>query len=1368
MAYELQILHASDLEGGVDAIDRAPNFAALVDLLEDQAENSITLSAGDNVIPGPFFNAALFAEDELFNTTINDLLNLEGDQSYSALEGGRGRIDIAVMNTLGFDASTLGNHEFDTGTDTLAGFAFPDLGDSAGIADDEWTGTLFPYLSANLDFSNDGNLSDLASDTVLTPDQQLYGPAESAAGTDGAPRLAPGAIIEENGERIGIVAATTQRLETISSPGSTEETTGGENDVDALAQAIQPVIDDMRAQGVNKIVLSSHLQQIQLEQQLAGRLDGVDVIVAGGSDTLLADETDALRSGDEAGGTYPILTQDASGNPVAIVSTDGEYSYLGRLVVEFDENGVINPDSIDPAVSGNFATTDAVVADLAGEQDPFAEGSKADIVGTLVDGVESVVAEQDGNTFGRTEVFLDGRRESVRTEETNIGNLTADANLAAAQEADESVLVSLKNGGGIRAPIGQVGGSAQDPEFLPPQANPDTDKTAGEVSQLDIVNSLRFNNDLTLITLSPAQLLAVLEHGVAGSGPGRTPGQFPQVGGVEFRYDVTKPEGQRVEEVTLTGTDGGPVTLVADGELTGEGPQAIRVVTLNFIADGGDGYPFADFVDQDPEFANRVDLTGEEDADGDGELDADEDLNQNGQLDGPVDLPEGAATFADAGTEQDALAEYLAANFAEQGFDGAERRPLLDTRIESALFSEVGELYTAFLGRGADPAGLSFWYERASETGDLDGLAAALAASPEATGFYPLLASNDPADAPAFITQAYQQMFGRDPEEAGRAFWADQVAQRLEAGESVAPVVQAIANGAQNEDITTLENRGDIAAAYARALARNDTEADAEEARSLIQNVDNTDASVAAAREQIAQLTSESGGDSGSDAVATQLARYESGVFAEGAAEIVAHDPETQQLFVTNGNSGTLDVLAITDDGGLNLAQQFSPAAFGLAEGVSFNHVEVNEGVAAVAVEAASASANGQVLFFDTQTLEALGTVEVGVLPDNLTFTSDGSRVLTANEGEQVDEDENGTPEADPKGSVSIIDISGGIDSATATTLDFTQFDDQRDQLIADGVRLFPGRAVSDDLEPEYVTVSPDGTQARVALQENNAFAVVDLTTNAITGIQGLGTKDFSQTGSGLDANDDQQINIETLPIRGLYQPDQIASVESGGETYYLTANEGDDRDFDVSEGTQLIADGAVDGEAQAIIEDNGLGALEFSNIDGDTNGDGQIDQPTIFGGRSFAVWNSDGELVFDSGDEFERIMADEIPDGFNSDDEENDFDSESDEAGAEVEGITTGVVDGTLHAFIGLEKPGGVMVYDLSDPTAPEFVDYLTNRNFDVPLQSEDGAPNPAAGDSGPEGLEFIAADNSPTGVALLAVGNEISGTVTLYEFGA
>jgi DNA-binding beta-propeller fold protein YncE len=532
----------------------------------------------------------------------------------------------------------------------------------------------------------------------------------------------------------------------------------------------------------------------------------------------------------------------------------------------------------------------------------------------------------------------------------------------------------------------------------------------------------------------------------------------------------------------------------------------------------------------------------------------------------------------------------------------------------------------------------------------------------------------------------------------------------------------------------------------------------ADDAARVLNNVTADDQSV-----RVAESTSGLIAGAPADFQASQLGRFETDVFAEGTAEIVAHDPGTQRLFVTNGDNATLDVLDIGAPANPQRVEQLDPTdAFANADG--FTHVEVDDGIIAVGAENSDGTANGRVIFYDAQSLDVLNTVEVGVLPDNLQFTPDGNRVVTANEGEQIDEDEDGTPEGgDPNGSVSIIDIADGVADAAVETIDFTQFDGQEDSLRDQGVRIFPNRSASDDLEPEYVAISPDGTQARVVLQENNAFAEVDLTSNEITGLQPLGTKDFATAGNGLDAKENGTIEIENLPLKGLYQPDQAAAFAQDGETYYVTANEGDDRDFDVSEGGEAN----LDSGAQQVVQANGLDDLELSNIDGDTDGDGQIEDLTIFGGRSFAIWDAEGNLVFDSGSEFEEIMAQEIPNGFNSDDEENEKDSESEEAGAEVEGLTLGTLDGTLHAFIGLEKPGGVMIYDISTPSDARFVDYITNRNFDVPLTEADGTPNPAAGDSGPEGLEFIAAGDSPTGNPVLAVGNEITGSTTLWEFG-
>ena len=668
-AFTLQILHASDLEGGVDAIESAPNFAAIADFLEDTHENSITLSAGDNYLPGPFLNAASdrsFRDDGVFNDVYNELFGLTGNDVYAGLREGGGRVDVSIMNIIGFDASAVGNHEFDLGSDTFESIIEEDFrGD--GLGDDRWVGAQFPYLSANLDFSGDADLGNLFTDQILVSDAFKSGPEQSAAGDGNIPKIAPATIIEEGGERIGVLGATTQVLESISSPSGTTVIGPKENDMPALAAILQPIIDQMVEDGVNKIILVSHLQQIALEQELATLLHGIDVIIAGGSDTLLADEEDVergLQDGDTPAGDYPFTTTNADGDPVVVVSTDGEYSYVGRLVVDFDEDGVLILDeegkATDEDVSGVFATTDEQVEALWGDEDPFAEGTKADLVEDLVEVVSGVVQEQDGNIFGSSDVFLDGRRTEVRTEETNFGNLTADANLAVAQAFDDTVEVSIKNGGGIRAPIGEVDSEGN---FLPPQANPDAGKEDGDISQLDIANSLRFNNALTALTLTSEQLLAVLEHAVAASAEGATPGQFGQFGGISFSFDPSQPAGERIVSAALIDEDGNPTeALVENGEIVDAG-RNVRIVTLSFLADGGDSYPFQDFVNADPTFANRVDLAD-------------------------AGLEEGDANFAAAGTEQDALAEFLLDNFSDTPFGEEETAPEDDTRIQNLSVRE--------------------------------------------------------------------------------------------------------------------------------------------------------------------------------------------------------------------------------------------------------------------------------------------------------------------------------------------------------------------------------------------------------------------------------------------------------------------------------------------------------------------------------------------------------------------------------------------------------------------------------------------------------------------------------------------------------
>ncbi|MCA8952277.1 MAG: bifunctional metallophosphatase/5'-nucleotidase [Planctomycetes bacterium] len=644
----VQILHASDLEGGVDAITDAPNFAAVVEGLEADAANlaipSLLLSSGDNYIPGPFFNAAA---DGSLRPVFQSVLG-----NPNAREG-EGRVDVSIMNLLGFDAAACGNHEFDAGTAVYQTIVGTDIRNN--FTEARWLGSQFPYLSSNLDFGGDPNLAGLFTASIL-PSTAFRGTLANLQAAAAAPKFANATIVTRGSEQFGIIGATTPLLEAISSTGGvTVKSPGaGTNDMVDLASILQPVIDSVRNLGVNKIVLVTHLQQFALEQTLTPLLHGVDIVIAGGSDTLLADGTDYLRPGDVAAGPYPFVTQNADSEPALILSTDGQYSYVGRLVVDFDAAGVLQPGSVVAAQSGAWATdTTGVLNVHPSLAVAFANGTDAAAVQTLTGAVSAIVTARDGNIMGKATVFLEGRREAVRTEETNLGSLTADANLATARAVDPTVQVSHKNGGGIRNQIGSIDGLTG--ELGPNLANPLSGKLAGEISQLDIENSLRFNNGLTLVTLTRTQLKDVLEHSVAATGPGNTPGQFGHWGGLSFSFDVALPAGSRVRYAALTDPSSSQPILVQDGVVVGSAP--VRLVTLNFLADGGDSYPFPAFETANPTFFDRLDL-----------------LTQS--------LPSGAATFANPGSEQDAMAEYLLANFATSAYATRDLAVGDDQRIQ--------------------------------------------------------------------------------------------------------------------------------------------------------------------------------------------------------------------------------------------------------------------------------------------------------------------------------------------------------------------------------------------------------------------------------------------------------------------------------------------------------------------------------------------------------------------------------------------------------------------------------------------------------------------------------------------------------------
>jgi hypothetical protein len=473
-----------------------------------------------------------------------------------------------------------------------------------------------------------------------------------------------------------------------------------------------------------------------------------------------------------------------------------------------------------------------------------------------------------------------------------------------------------------------------------------------------------------------------------------------------------------------------------------------------------------------------------------------------------------------------------------------------------------------------------------------------------------------------------------------------------------------------------------------------------------------------------------------------------------GAAEIVAYDAQSKRLFIVNAPQASVDVVDITDPAQPSVVSTLDMTPYGAVA----NSVAVHEGLIAIAVEAAVNTDPGKVVFFD-RTLEFVAEFTVGALPDMVTFTPNGRYVVAANEGEP-----SADYSVDPEGSVSIIDLTRGVAKATVATADFKAFTPEN---LDPAVRIFgPNATVAQDLEPEYITISGDSKTAWVSLQENNAFAVVDLRKAKVTKILPLGSKDYSAPGNGLDASDrDGVINIQPWPVRGLFLPDAIAAYRVGGRHFIISANEGDSREYStfVEEvrigSSSVVLDPTVFPNAADLKTAAQLGRLKITTTQGDRDGDGDYDELYSFGTRSFSIWTTDGRLVWDSGDAIEQITAEAHPGFFNASNSNNTFDDRSDDKGPEPEAVAVGRAFGRQYAFIGLERIGGLMVYDVSRPKAPTFVQYINNRDFTKTVGTVE------SGDQGPEGLLFIEEKQSPNGKPLLVVANEVSGSTTIYQ---
>lgn len=511
--------------------------------------------------------------------------------------------------------------------------------------------------------------------------------------------------------------------------------------------------------------------------------------------------------------------------------------------------------------------------------------------------------------------------------------------------------------------------------------------------------------------------------------------------------------------------------------------------------------------------------------------------------------------------------------------------------------------------------------------------------------------------------------------------------------------------------------------------------------------------------------------------------------FNTSASEIACYHAPSATVFVLNVAEG-VEMISIKDPG--------HPESKGVVRQQGLTSVACFGDLIAYSSLARATDGAATVHFMKPDGTR-LGEVTVGIGADMICFTPDGKHILAACEAEPSDD---GT--IDPKGTVSIVDLASDPAQSTVRTVGFERFDAAMDSLRAAGGHLVvPHASVSQQLEPEYIAVARDGATAYVTLQEANAIAVVDIAKAECTAVLPLGFKDFSQPGMGLDPSDkDGGAHIASWPVLGMYQPDTVACVERNGTRYLLTANEGEMRETTAFNevarfGEYKPDDRKAPGDAPAydakafplrgadgtmyplemLRGKKALGRLEISVPESDVDGDGDLDRIVAFGGRSFSVWKVDGDAahasisrVFDSGDAFERIIAERMPEAFNADNAKSpSADSRSSKKGPEPEGLAVGNAFGHELAFIGLERAGGVMVYDIGDPTKPVFVTYANRRDPSVDLKGADKADfDPAtldrAGDLGPEGLCFIDAAHSPNGEPLLIACNEVSGTTTVF----
>ena len=455
----------------------------------------------------------------------------------------------------------------------------------------------------------------------------------------------------------------------------------------------------------------------------------------------------------------------------------------------------------------------------------------------------------------------------------------------------------------------------------------------------------------------------------------------------------------------------------------------------------------------------------------------------------------------------------------------------------------------------------------------------------------------------------------------------------------------------------------------------------------------------------------------------------------QNAVEISDYCAKTKRLFTASTLHQSVLVFDLSDIKKPKKITEIDISPYG----VNVNSVAVFEGNVAMAIENTNKQATGFIAIYDTKTLKEKNVFEAGALPDMIAYSSKGNYLLSANEGEP-----NEDYTVDPKGSVTIYNTKAN----THTNVEFDLSDNELDGFKQKGLRSFGKNAsFSQDVEPEYLTISEDEKTAWVVLQENNAIAEIDVVNAKLNKILPLGFKDFSIEKNKLDVSDkDGKIQLNTWGnLKALYLPDAITKIKVDGITYLITANEGDSRDYlgfsEEARVSEIKLDTVVFPNAKEIQRDEQLGRLKITKTLGDIDNDGDYDELYAFGARSFSIWDTAGNLVYDSGNEVAKLTMKNSK-AFNQND------SRSDDKGSEPEALATIKIKGKTILFVGLERTNGVLMYDISNPKQPVSLEWINHE-----------------GDISPEGLFVIPAFESPNNQNVLVVSNEYSGTISLFE---